>query len=79
LGQFLRDAEVAKSISGAPEFAGASMLFMDKTVGIDTGRATDRSGNWIALFNCSPHLSRAQFSQKATDVASDMVVVVPIL
>ncbi|KAJ7366022.1 hypothetical protein DFH08DRAFT_948091 [Mycena albidolilacea] len=75
--QFLRDAEVVKSISGAPEFAGATMHSMDGTMRIDNG-STDGSGSWISIVDCAPHLSRSQFSQKSADVA-DGITAVPIM
>ncbi|KAJ7758768.1 hypothetical protein B0H14DRAFT_2975524 [Mycena olivaceomarginata] len=77
--KFLKDSEIVKSISGAQEFVGASMISADETTRIDNARSAehDISGTWIAITE-APQLTGAQLAEKASGI-SDGIAALPIV
>ncbi|KAJ7758767.1 hypothetical protein B0H14DRAFT_3511589 [Mycena olivaceomarginata] len=77
--KFLNDTEIVKSISGAQEFVGASLLSAEETTRLDSTRsvADDISGTWIAILNLS-QLSGTQLEYRPGSIA-DAISAVPIV
>jgi hypothetical protein len=74
-GQYIRDEEVAKTISGAPEFAGASMVLADVVTRIDAP-SLGKSTTCIAIFKRPSNRSTEQLYQEVAEV-SDAFAALP--